>query len=94
LSYEAADATLSSPHSAGAGDEVMGQRLLRYVAAGAAGLFTMGAAVVTPVAEAQSLPCQVYCRRGCIQMYGLPENNPAFEACFNECVQTDCMASR
>jgi len=72
----------------------MKQRLLRYVAAGAAGLFVMGSAVVTPVAEAQSLPCPVYCRRGCIQMYGLPQNNPAFEQCFNECVASDCSVLR
>ena len=70
----------------------MSLRLIRRTAAFSATFFILSSALATPIASAQSLPCAVYCRRGCIQQFGLPENNPAFQQCFDECVATDCMA--
>jgi hypothetical protein len=70
----------------------MSLRLIRHTAAFSAAFFILSGAFVTPIANAQSLPCAVYCRRGCIQQFGLPENNPAFAQCFDECVQNECMA--
>lgn len=70
----------------------MSFRLIRRTAAFSAAVFVLSSAFATPIASAQSLPCAVYCRRECIQQFGLPENNPAFAQCFNECVANDCTA--
>ncbi|MCS6622977.1 hypothetical protein N0B44_08655 [Roseibacterium beibuensis] len=71
----------------------MSLRLIRRTAAFSAAFFIISGAFVTPIASAQELPCAVYCRRGCIQQFGLPQNNPAYQQCFDECILTDCMAA-
>ncbi|MDY6922563.1 MAG: hypothetical protein SWI22_01225 [Pseudomonadota bacterium] len=72
----------------------MSLRHIRHTAAFSAAFLILSGAFVTPIASAQSLPCAVYCRRGCIQQFGLPQNNPAFAQCFAECVASDCTAVR